>query len=543
MSVSKLPAEAGTTAAVAAPPGGLEPDSYSFGPFTLRPARRLLNDGDAVVTLGARAFDLLVALVEARDRTITKAELIRRVWPGNAVEENNLTVNISVLRKGLREQPGARHYIRTIPGRGYRFVAPVVPGDQTPTGPPGPAAAIPETTSIAVLPFATMSASPEQAHWGEGIAEDIISALSRNRWLTVIARNSSFTFRDGPNDRQPNVPEIARKLGVRYVLSGSVRTAGHQVRVSAHLVDAATSRALVAESFDRELSDLFAVQDQITALITDAVRPALIEAEQERSLRKHPDSIDAWAAYQCGVWHFSRFQEPASRDAHRWFERAIELDERFAPGHYGLALVHLHDGSGYIPGVAPDWQTRGEALALRAVALDPRDSGAHAVLGLARMVRGDHDGALAATAEALSLNPSEASAYGTRGATLVFSGAPEQGLLSLADCLRLSPRDPRLHVRFAHVGLGQFFAGQHAAAEATALDIMDRWPQYALGPRLLAMICGETGRPAEGRAAIQAALALSPAPFDNFVHDRMPWYGAAAFARARAALRRTGWCG
>ena len=513
--------------------------SYAFGPFKLQPSRRKLLDGGQLVTLGARSFDLLVALVEGRERTMTKDELIRRVWPDSAVEENNLTVNISALRKGLRERPNDQRYIRTIPGRGYRFVAPVDLADDMYVEPGIRGGDIAETSSIAVLPFTNMSLDPMQEFFGDGIAEDIISSLSRNRWLSVIARNSSFTFKGAPLD----VPGVARKLGVRYVLAGSVRTAGNQVRVTAHLMDAATNCQLIAEHYDRKMEDLFSVQDEITARITEAVKPALFEAEQERSIRKHPDSIDAWAAYQCGVWHFSRFHEVASPEAQAWFDRAIELDPRFAPGYYGLALVHLHDGSGYVPGVVPDWQRRGEQLALTAVALDPRDSGAHAILGLARMVRGDHDGALAATDAAIALNASEAAAHGTRGATLVFSGRPEDGLQSLTSSLRLSPRDPRLRVRMAHVGLGQFYADRYAEAEMTAMDIMDRWPRYPLGPRLLAMILAETGRLREARAQIEAAIGLSVAPFDDFSHRRMPWYGVAAHRRALQAMRRAGWTG
>jgi adenylate cyclase len=228
-------------------------------------------------------------------------------------------------------------------------------------------------------------------------------------------------------------------------------------------------------------------------------------------------SNQAWAAYQRGVWHFSRFDAPETAKAQAWFERAIELDDRFAPGYYGLALVHLHDGSGYMPRAVPDWQTRGERLAQQAVMLDERDSGA--------------------------LNPSDATAHGTAGATLVFSGRPVEGLEALDTSLRLSPRDPRLRVRLSHIGLGHFFARHYAEAEATAETIMRDWPGFSFGPRLHAMVLAETGRIAQARTAIAAAMALSPAPFDDFTHARMPWYGREAFNRALAAFRTAGWPG
>lgn len=505
--------------------------TYAFDRFRLQPGqRRLLEDGVPVL-LGARAFDLLVTLVEGRERVLGKEELIRRVWNDSAVEENNLTVTISALRKALGDLSSERRAVRTVSGRGYQFVAEV-----RVEGGGGPAPARAETASIAVLPFATLGDDPRQEHFGDGIAEDIISELSRNRWLTVIARNSSFTFKGAALD----IGDVARKLGVRYVLEGSVRISGRRVRVRASLIDAANEGHLVAERYDREMADIFTVQDEITAQIIQTVRPVLYEAEQVRSMRKHPDSIDAWAAYQRGMWHFSRYEQPESAEAQAWFQRAIDLDPGYAPGHYGMALVYLHDGSGYMPGTVADWQARGERLALRAVELDGRDSGAHSILAVARMVRGDHEGALAATRDALALNPNDATAHGTAGATLVFSERPLEGLEALATCLRLSPRDPRLRVRRAHIGLGYFFSDQHDRAEATAHELIRAWPHFPFGPRLLAMIYGEAGRVAEARAAVAAAVALSPAPFDDFSHARMPWYGAAAHRRAAAALRAAG---
>ncbi len=511
--------------------------SYAFGPFVLQPSRRHLLENGSRVSLGSRTLDLLVALVESRDRILSKTELMRRVWNDNTVEENNLSVNISVLRKALREQALNRTFIQTISGRGYRFVGLIDVHDTSPAlRATAPAAEMP---SIAVLPFANMSGVPEQDHFGDGIAEDIISELSRNRWLTVIARNSSFTFRGAAVDTR----EVARQFAVRYVLTGSVRRSGSRVRVTAQLIDATTSSHLTAVRYDRDLADFFAAQDEITTLVITAIRPVLYEAEQARSMRKPPDSLDAWAAYQRGVWHFSRFEQPESAEARTWFSRAIELDPRFAPGHYGLGLVYLHDGSAYVADVEPDWQHRGERLALQAVLLDERDSGSHNVLGLARMVRGDHAGSLDATHRALALNPNDATAHATHGATLVFSGRWREGLESLATSLRLSPRDSRLRIRQAHVTLGHYFGQDYEGAEASALGIIRRWPDYAVGPRLHAMILAETGRLAEAKCAIDRAIALLPAPFDDFSHARMPWYTPGDHRRVVESLRRAGWKG
>lgn len=508
---------------------------YCFGPFVLQPDRRRLCEDGVAVALGARAFDLLVVLVEHNDRIMGKEELLRHVWPGNAVEENNITVNMSALRKALRDQAGVPRYIQTISGRGYRFIAALA----TDAGPSSPAPAAlqpPEMPSIAVLPFAAVGGNVAQEHLGDGIAEDIISELSRHRWLTVIARNSSFTYKGAAVE----IGEVARQFGVRYVLDGSVRQSGGRVRVNIHLIDATTGTHLLAERYDRELADLFALQDEITSLITTAVRPALYEAEQARSLRKHPDSIDAWAAYQRGVLLFSRYTPADGVQARIWFDRAVALDPGFAPGYYGLALIDLHDGSGHLPSAVADWQPRGEALARRAVQLDGRDSHAHSILGLAYMVRGDHAGALEATTRALALNPNDATAHGTLGAALVFMGRTEEGLRELATSVRLSPRDPRMRVRQAHIGLGHYFSRQYEEAEAVARRIMREWPTFSFGPRLLAMVMAETGRAAEARAAFAAAVALVPAPFDDFTHANMPWYRPSDHARVLQSLRQAG---
>ena len=506
---------------------------YSFRQFKIRPLERKLLADELPVAIGARAFDLLVALIEARDRTVSKDELLRAVWPDTEVGDNNLTVAISALRKVLREMPNEQTTIRTVFGKGYRFVAPLQ--EHVASAPAMLEPPMIDAPSIAVLPFSVMSDDPAYEHFGDGIAEDIITELSRNRWLTVIARSSSFTYKDAAVSTE----EVVRAFGVRYVLEGSVRSAGSRVRVTAQLVDAGRN-VILAERFDRDLADIFALQDEITALIVSVIRPALYEAEEVRSVRRRPESIDAWSAYQRGVWHFKGESEAESREARHWFERAMTLDPGYAPGYYGMALVLLHDGSANLAHAVPDWQQVGERLAEQAVALDPRDSGTHSVLALARRVRGDNVGALEATGRALALNPSDAAAHGTAGATLVFDGHPLDGLLSLATSIRLSPRDPRLHIRHCHLGIGHFLARQLDAAEATALMMIRRWPEHSFGPRLLAAVVAEAGRIPEAQAAFRTAYAMSPKSFDDYTHARMPWFRREDFDRVLAALRLAG---
>ncbi len=506
-----------------------------FGAYTLdRTHRRLVVDGGPV-QLGARAFDLLLALVDARDRVVAKDELIRRVWPGTLVDENNLTVHISALRKALHDGSAEQRVIRTVPGRGYRFVANLA---ELPASPPAVLRphAVPPKPSILVLPFTDMTRDAGQEHLADGITEDIIAELSRNRWLTVIARNTAFTLKGTTRA----IPELAALFDVHYVLEGSMSRSAGRLRCRVQLIDAQSGEHLVAERYDRPICEVFELQDAITAAITTLVRPALAEAEQARAIRRHPDSVDAWAAYQRGMWLFSRIGNGTAAEAAAWFRRATAIDPNYAPGHYGLALTLLHDGSAFIPGAPPDWQAQGEALVQKSIALDPRDAAAHGLLGLARMVRGDHEGALAVCDAALLLNPSDATVHGARGAALVFTGRPREGLEALATSLRLSPRDPRLHIRLAHVGLGHYFNDDLQAAETAAHQICREFPDYSFGPRLLAMVHAERGRPPEARAALDRARTISPDHFTDFRHARMPWYRETDHRRVVRALLRAG---
>ena len=503
-----------------------------FDEFQLDAAARTLTRDGKPVELGSRAFQLLVALVENRDRVVGKDELIRMAWPRSTVVENNLPVAIFALRQAF----GGRSYIRTIYGQGYRFAAPVTAGGGAADGKPEPVPT--EQPGIAVLPFVTLGGDRERDVFGDGIAEDIIGALSRNRWLRVIARNSSFSFSGAAG-----AGEVARQLGVRYVLEGSVRHAGGRVRVTAQLNDAASNAQLVSERHDRVLEDIFAVQDEIAARIAAAVRPVLFEAERDRSFRTHPDSIDAWTAYQRGMWYLGRWDDAELRESMAWFGRAMQIEPRYAPGHHGMSRLLCRAGSGYSPVAPADWQRRAERLAEEAVKLDGRDSGAHVALGWARYMRGDRLGAITAARDALDLNPSDAGAYATLGAALVFDGRPAEGIEALQACIDLDPRDARVRIRHMQIGLGLYFMGDMAAAEDQAAAMIRAWPQYEGGSRLMAMALAETGREAEALGHIERSSALSPRPFDNFTHAKMPWYRLEDFRRVLGAFRRAGWQG
>ncbi len=240
-----------------------------------------------------------------------------------------------------------------------------------------PALALPDKPSVAVLPFTNMSGDPEQE-----------TALSHYPSLFVIARNSSFTYKG----RAVDVKQVGRELGVRYVLEGSVRKAGNRIRVTAQLIEAGTSNHVWAERYDRDLADIFAVQDELTEALTTALAPAIADAELRRAMRKPPESLDAWAAYQRGLWHLSKATPDDDATAESFFKQAIDLDPTFAGGYSALALYQLQAAAIYQKLDLPSAQRSAEALARRAVALDGADAESRSSLGWALQARGDKSG-------------------------------------------------------------------------------------------------------------------------------------------------------
>jgi adenylate cyclase len=299
---------------------------------------------------------------------------------------------------------------------------------------------VPEKPSLAVLPFINMSRDPEQEYFSDGMTEDIITALSRIRWFFIIARNSTFAYKG----RAVDVRKVAKELGVRYVLEGSVRKAGSRVRVTAQLIDGDTGKHVWANRYDREYDDVFSLQDELTETIVGALDPELGKAERERAKAKRPGNLDAWDVYQRGLWHLYHYTKEDINKAQQLFRQATLLDPNLGVAFSGLAeayyfsLVYGHSD-------APE-HDREEALvaARTAVELDGEDAVAHCTLGRVYYVRREHDLAIAELQTALELNPSLAWAHYGIGAALVFSGRSRDALSFLQTAIKLSPRDPNM---------------------------------------------------------------------------------------------------
>ena len=368
---------------------------------------------------------------------------------------------------------------------------------------PTEALALPDKPSIAVLPFTNMSGDSEQEYFSDGITEDIITALSHVRWLFVISSNSSFTYKGGAAD----LKRVADELGVRYVLEGSVRRAGNRVRISAQLIEARADHHIWAERFDRDLEDIFALQDEITDTIVTAIVPEVDEAERARAQRKPVASLDAWDLHLRGIWHMFQMVNKDQREAQALFRKAIELDPRLALAHAGLArslTISVVMGTAESPATALE---EAGAAARRAIEFDSRDAFAHAVLSRVHSAKGEFEAAIEEGHTATSLNPNEATAHYHLAWALTLGGRPRDAMPSFETALRLNPRGPET---FACLLVG-----------AVALIMLDRfedavdWARRSLrqnlnfwGSRAACVGAGPSRPPGRGaRSARRAAAA------------------------------------
>jgi len=330
-------------------------------------------------------------------------------------------------------------------------------------------------------------------------------------------------------------------LGVRYVLEGGLRKAGNRIRVTAQLVEAETGKHVWADRYDRELTDIFAVQDEITEAVTIAIAPAIAAAEQQRAMRKPPGSLDAWAAYQRGLWHLGNATANDYKLAENFFRQAIDLDRNFPDGYCGLAMADLRSAVIFRTDDLSEAQSSAERLTRFSVALDGNNAFAHSCLSFALFGRGDHRGALTEADRALALSPNLASGYFQRGTALIYSGRPQEGLRDLQTSLRLEPRGSNLAQSLYHMVVGFYFSRAYDQAVEAAEHLIRSFPEYPPSYRWLAAAFGQLGRGAEAKEALGKALAIAPASFDPFGRPHAPWRRPEDFAHLLEGLCKAGW--
>ena len=486
--------------------------AYRFAGYTLDIGRGLLlTAAGAEVPLRRQSFEMLRLFLENAGRLLDRHTINRAIWPVVTVTDDSMTQCVRDIRRAIGDD--AQRMLRTVRGRGYLFSPDVVVARDPAAGSAEPVLELPDRPSLVVLPFQNMSDDPEQVFFVDGLVEDITTALSCIRSLFVIARNSAYAYRN----RAVDVRQIGRELGVRYALEGSVRRTGSRLRVTLQLIDTASNVHVWAERYDRDLSDVFAVQDEIAMSVAGVIEPAVAEAEQQRVLRKPPDRLDAWEAYQRGLWHFSNHGPDENEAAQTFFRRAIELDPKFAPGHYGYALALQWQIWHYSSRPFSEVQAIPLQEALMAVSLDDKDAMGHAVLAHIRMWGSDWEAAIVEARKAVALNPNGSFGIAMLGCVLGFGGYREEALERLRQAIRLSPHDPLMALWILWIGLIQFYARQFAAAAENLRRVGQLRPYYNNHHAVMAAALAFLGRLDEARDVLRRA----PPPDPRY--PQAPW--------------------
>jgi TolB-like protein len=520
---------------------------FLFGDYALDIERRELRRGSEPVAVEPQVFDLLVYLLRNRDRVVSKDDLIASVWGGRIVSESTLTSRINAARTAVGDSGKEQKLIRTIARKGLRFIGVVreeLAGAEPAPAPDDPVeihlqapAALPlsDRPAIAVLPFANMSGDPEQDYFSDGISEDIITGLSRLRWFLVIARNSSFVYKG----KAVHMKQVAEDLGVGYVVEGSVRKNGDQVRITAQLNDVATGSHIWAEHYDRDLTDVFAVQDDITESIVAAVEPQLYAAENFRARRKPPDSMDAWDLVMRALSYYWRVTRQDNVVAQALLEKAIAIDP-----NYGQALGLYATSQTF--GAHMGWVDMATALpiaeraALAAVQADSEDPWAHNALACVYLFTRRFEDSLAEFELALQLNPSFSLAQGYYGLALAYCGHWEEGDLAAQRALRLSPRDPFSAIYCGIAAYAQFIGRNYDEAMRFSREALRQRGDFVGAHRVLTAAAGMTGQAEAGRAALQELRRAQPNISLAWLADEMPMKRKADMEHYLEGFRRAG---
>ena len=393
-----------------------------------------------------------------------------------------------------------------------------------------------DNPSIAVLPFDNLSGDPEQVYFVDGIVDDIITELSRFPYIFVIARTTSFTFKG----KSVDVRQVGRELGVRYVLEGSVRKISDRVRITAQLIEAATGNHIWAERYDRNLEDIFKVQDEITAQVVGSIPPELYSAEMRRAQQRPAESLDVWNYAVRGRWYVLRLTREDNVEAKRLFGKALELDPNYVPALSFLVYCHVCDVLFGWSQAPPQSITEARRLARQAASLDENDPWVQCALGLTEFIAKNPDTAIAHYRRAIDLNPNFALAHGYLSCQLAYAGEAEAAIETGHKAIRLSPRDPELFHFHVGVGTGHFIAERYEEAVTWANKVIADRPETPAGHRLLAASLAQLGRIAEARKALEDLLKITPGLTATLLRNITHFKRPVDFDRYIDAMRKAG---
>ena len=489
---------------------------YLFQNYALDTERRELRREGALVPVEPRVFDLLAYVIENRERVVSRGDLIAHVWNGRLVSESAIARCINGARSAIGDSGEAQHLIKTFQRKGVRFVDAVLEqrslskaaAPVAETEMPAPSLSLPVRPSIAVLSFDNISGDVGQDYFSDGITEGIITELSRFSELFVIAHNSSSQYKGKPVD----VRQVGSELGVRYVLQGSIRREGHRVRISAQLVDAVTGVHRWAERYDRQLNDVFAVQDEIARTIAPILAAHVNKAEIERTLNKPPA---AWQAYDyylraahIQASYYSTLKAGELYEVRRLLEQSLALDPDYARARVRLSWTHFFAWINPLDSdhLNPEALERAHQLARRAVQLDPNLPDAHAMLGHVLGRRREHDAAIAAFERAFSLNPNFTDWRFAEN--LLWAGEPTRAIAVLERLMRTDPFYVP-HVPL-YLGVAHCMLKTHAQAVPPLRECVSRAPELRSGHLWLAVTYAQMGKLEKARAEAAEVLRIQP---------------------------------
>jgi TolB-like protein len=522
---------------------------YLFAGYVLDPNRRELSHGSDKVAITPQAFDLLLHLVKNRDHVVSKDALLDAVWVGRIVSESTLASHINAVRKALGDSGDEQRLLKTVARKGFRFVGDVtetamparsdaaVADHATSTVNPDAALTLPDRPSIAVLPFLNLSGDPQQDYFVDGMVEDIILALSRLRWLFVIARNSSFTFKG----RAVDVREVGRELGVRYVLEGSVRRVANRVRITGQLVDTTTGMHLWGERFESVVDDIFDLQDQVTESVVGAIAPQLEFAEIERAKRKPTESLDAYDYYLRGLANFHVSTRDGIDAALANFYKAIELDPDFAAA-YGMAAgcFYWRKMNRWLSDRVVDGHEAAR-LAERAVTLGKNDAvaltrGGHAWPHFG----GDLHACVAYVDRALVLNPNLSTIWYLGGYQRVSLGEHDEAIAYFSRAMRLSPLDPETFQMHTGIAMSHLYSRRFDTALDCLREASREVPNILRVAAFQAAAHALGGRMEAAREAMGHVRRLDPTLRLSNIDDWLLVRRPQDFALASEGLRKAG---
>jgi TolB-like protein/Flp pilus assembly protein TadD len=510
---------------------------YIFGDCAFDTDRRELRRGTRLVAVEPQVFDLLAYLIRHRDRVVSKDDLLATIWQGRAVSESALFNRINAARMAIGDSGERQLLIKTLPRKGLRFVGEV--REEPKPEESREALALPDRPSIAVLPFTNVTGNPDEDYFADGVSEDLVTGLARIRWLFVTARNSTFAYRH----RTVEAKQVSRELGVRYVLEGSVRRAGNQVRITAQLVDATTGGQHWAEHYDLALGNIFEVQDEITRSVAAALEPRLLAAEGLRALARAPQHLGAWELVARAQAHFWRLTRADFEAAVIPLKQAVKSHPDYAPAHGRLGFclafaAHMGWIAGNEGGGAGMQASREHAR--RAIALDDCDPWGHIALAYWAMMERRTEEALAAFGQAVTLNPSSAAAHSHLSRGLAFAGRDREAIEHGRMAIRLSPLDPEMALFLGAIAVAHYTAGRYAEAVHDTAEALRLRPGFQGAQRLHCASLAQAGRLKEAAAFLATVRREQPDLSIAWVRTNVPYQTEELMDRFVEGLRKAG---